>query len=214
MGLVFRSVAFTHWTRNVKNTVRTCKSYALFVICCHSFIFENKHICTDECVSSIPPRRKSSEFDRGRAIAWLQDGVSKREATRRLQVSYSVIVRLNERLRATGRVQERPRSGRPKKTTNREYRFLERQALQTRTACSSIIQRQLRVATHTNISRTTVRKRLHCFGIRPRRPAKRSRLTPADRAARGAFCRRQARWTRPQRAQVRSNRVEIHPEPQ
>ncbi|KAK7106326.1 hypothetical protein V1264_017592 [Littorina saxatilis] len=97
--------------------------------------------------------------------------VLKREVARRLHVSISVIVRLIQRFTATGRVQERRRPGRPKKKTPREDRLIERLALQTRTASSSIIQRQLRVATNTNISQQTIRDRLHGFNLRSRRPA-------------------------------------------
>ncbi|KAK7099179.1 hypothetical protein V1264_012550 [Littorina saxatilis] len=131
----------------------------------------------------MPPRRKLNEFEKGRAVAWFQDGVTKREVARRLHVSISVIVRLIQRFTATGRVQERCRPGRPKKTTPREDRLIERLALQTRTASSSIIRRQLRVATNTNISQQTIRNRLHGFNLRSRRPAVRPRLTPAHRAA-------------------------------
>ncbi|KAK7115972.1 hypothetical protein V1264_001738 [Littorina saxatilis] len=150
----------------------------------------------------MPPRRKLNEFERGRAVAWFQDGVPKREVARRLHVSISVIVRLIQRFTATGRVQERRRPGRPKKTTPREDRLIERLALQTRTASSSIIRRQLRVATNTNISQQTVRNRLRGFNLRSRRPAWRPRLTPAHRAARRAFCRRHVRWACQQWSQV------------
>ena len=150
----------------------------------------------------MPPRRKLSNFDRARAVAWFQDGVTKREVARRLQVSISVIVRLIQRYTATGRVQERRRSGRPKKTNPREDRLIERQALQTRTASSSIIRRHVRVAANINISQQTIRNRLHGFNLRSRRPAVRPRLTPAHRAARRAFCRRHVTWTRHQWSQV------------
>ena len=103
---------------------------------------------------------------------------------------------------ATGRVQERRRSGRPKKTNLREDRLIERQALQTRTASSSIIRRHVRVAANINISQQTIRNRLHGFNLRSRRPAVRPRLTPAHRAANRAFCRRHVRWTRHQWSQV------------
>ena len=88
------------------------------------------------------------------------------------------------------------------KTNPREDRLIERQALQTRTASSSIIRRHVRVAANINISQQTIRNRLHGFNLRSRRPAVRPRLTPAHRAARRAFCRRHVRWTRHQWSQV------------
>ncbi|KAK7091952.1 hypothetical protein V1264_009568 [Littorina saxatilis] len=100
----------------------------------------------------MPPRRKVTTFNKARAIAWLQDGVSKREVGRRLGVSHSVVVRLHQKFQATNSVLERPRSGRPKKTTQREDRFIRRQALQQRGTTANIIRGQLRVATNTNVS--------------------------------------------------------------
>ncbi|KAK7094191.1 hypothetical protein V1264_007846 [Littorina saxatilis] len=116
----------------------------------------------------MPPRRKVTTFNKARAIAWLQDGVSKREVGRRLGVSHSVVVRLHQKFQATNSVLERPRSGRPKKTTQREDRFIRRQALQQRGTTANIIRGQLRVATNTNVSTKTIRKRLHEVGLRSR----------------------------------------------
>lgn len=150
----------------------------------------------------MPPRRKLSEMDRGRAIAWLQEGVVVREVAQRLGVSHSVIIRLRQRLQNTGRVQERPRSGRPKITTPREDRYIERQALQERTRSANNIRRRLRNATNTVVSDQTIRNRLHTANLRARRPAIRPRLTDAHRAARRVWCTQHVRWTREQWAQV------------
>lgn len=151
---------------------------------------------------TMPARQKLTDFNRSRAIAWLQDGISKREVAIRLHVSHSVIVRLHQRYRATHSVQERPRSGRPKKTTPREDRFIERQALQQRNVSANVIRQQLRAATNTNVSQKTIGNRLRSVGLHARRPAVRPRLTAAHRRARLAFCRRHERWTRQHWAQV------------
>ncbi|XP_070203212.1 uncharacterized protein [Littorina saxatilis] len=90
----------------------------------------------------------------------------------------------------------------PKKTTQREDRFIRRQALQQRGTTANITRGQLRVATNTNVSTKTIRKRLHGVGLRSRRPAVRPRLTAAHRQARLAFCHNRARWTRQQWADV------------
>ncbi|KAK7105770.1 hypothetical protein V1264_017105 [Littorina saxatilis] len=44
----------------------------------------------------MPPRRKLSDLDRGRAIGWLQDGVAVKQVALRLAVAPSVIIRLTE----------------------------------------------------------------------------------------------------------------------
>ena len=150
----------------------------------------------------MPPRQKLSDVNRGRVIAWVQDGVSLRQVATRLRVSISVISRLIQRVNATGSAQERPRSGRPRATNAREDRFIHRQALQSRSAPANRIRTRLRAATRVNISCQTIRRRLHEFGPNARRPEVRQRLTPAHKAARLAFCRRHVRWTRQQWANV------------
>ncbi|KAK7106043.1 hypothetical protein V1264_017346 [Littorina saxatilis] len=63
------------------------------------------------------PRRHLNLVDRGRALAWVQEGIRLREIAARLGCSHSVIVRLRQRFLATGSVETRPRSGRPRSTT-------------------------------------------------------------------------------------------------
>lgn len=107
-------------------------------------------------------------------------------------------MRLRDRFQATGMVQERRRSGRPKKTTPREDRFIQRQALQQRNATANVIRHHLRVATNTIISDQTTRNRLHAVNLRSRRAARRPKLTPAHRAARRAWCTGHVRWNHAQ----------------
>ena len=102
-----------------KNSLCTCKDKVLSVNCGHKVGFTNFRFSASHHVLTMPARRKLSTFDRGRAIAWLQDRVSTCQVARRLRVSHSVIVRLHQRFLATNNVDERPRSGCPKKTTPR-----------------------------------------------------------------------------------------------
>ncbi|KAK7103622.1 hypothetical protein V1264_018488 [Littorina saxatilis] len=132
----------------------------------------------------MPPRRKLSDLDRGRAIGWLQDGVVARQVAQRLAVAPSVIIRLKQRFQATGRVQERQRSGRPRVTTQREDRFIQRQAMQQRLATENNIRQRLQATTNTVVSGQTIRNRLHNFGLRARRPVRGTTLTANHRAAR------------------------------
>ena len=106
---------------------------------------------------TLVARQKLSLLDRGTAMGWINNGLSLREISRRLQVSVSVISRLRQRFLATGGFEERPRTGRPRATTAREDRFITRQAQAMRTATAQTIRRQLRNATHTSISTQTVR---------------------------------------------------------
>ncbi|KAK7112332.1 hypothetical protein V1264_011803 [Littorina saxatilis] len=150
----------------------------------------------------MPPRRKLSDLDRGRAIGWLQDGVAARQVAQRLAVAPSVIIRLKQRFHATGRVQERQGSGRPRVTTQREDRFILRQAMQQRMATANNIRQRLQATPNTVVSGETIRNRLHNFGLRARRPVRGTTLTANHRAARRAWCTQHVRWQRQQWARV------------
>ncbi|KAK7099879.1 hypothetical protein V1264_022923 [Littorina saxatilis] len=92
----------------------------------------------------MPPRRRLSDADRGKAVAWLQEGVAVREVGRRLQVTHSVIQRLRDRFNNTGSVQEPRRAGRSRMTTRREDRYVIVSALRNRTATANTLRGQLR----------------------------------------------------------------------
>ena len=63
-----------------------------------------------------------SQLDRGRAIALILQGWSQRDVAQQFGVHESTISRLVQCLRATGRLTDRPRSGRPRVTTQRQDR--------------------------------------------------------------------------------------------
>ena len=147
-------------------------------------------------------RRRISETDRGRALAWLQEGVGVREIGRRLGVSHSVIQRLRDRFSDTGTTEERARSGRPRSTTRRQDRYLVLSALRERTVTANTLRSQLRVATNSTVSDQTVRNRLKEANLRARRSAVRQVLTRAHRRVRLNWARAHVAWTRQQWATV------------
>ena len=150
----------------------------------------------------MPPQRRLSALDQGRALGWLQEGISAREVGRRLGVSDSVIRRLRERFQATGSAEERARSGRPRATSRRDDRSIVLAALRNRTVTARTLRGNLRHAVNVNVSETTIRRRLHESHLRSRAAAVRLPLTPRHRQARVAFCRRQQPWTRQQWGRV------------
>lgn len=190
------------WGDKVKNACCTCKNNALTVICSHKLGSTSQRFSASIHLLTMPSRRKLSTFNQRRAIAWLQDGISKCEVARRLAVSHSVIVRLNQRFLATTDVQERPRSVLRKKTNPREIRFIARPALQDRGTTAKVIRGHLRAATNNNINEKTIRNRLHDARLPSRRPAIRIKLSRAHRRARLAWSRRHFKWTRQEWAQV------------
>ncbi|XP_067659425.1 uncharacterized protein [Haliotis asinina] len=145
----------------------------------------------------MPQRQHLSIEERARAIGWLNEGVSQREAARRLNVRPPVINRLRQRYLQTQTVRDRQRSGRPRVTTGREDRLVVLEALRRRTVTASHL-RQLRTATGTIVSEKTIMNRLRERNLRPRRQAVRPRLLPRHRVARDALARHHLHWTRQQ----------------
>ena len=80
------------------------------------FVSVAQNVC---CLSLLREMVRLSQLDRGRAIALILQGRSQRDVAQQLGVHESTISRLVQRLRATGRLTDRPRSGRPRVTTQR-----------------------------------------------------------------------------------------------
>ncbi|XP_060084988.1 uncharacterized protein LOC132564350 [Ylistrum balloti] len=143
---------------------------------------------------------RMSEVDRGRAIARILQCQSQRLVAQQFGVDESTIAQLVGRLRATGRLADCPRSGRPRVTTQRQdqgIRLLHlRNRFQTATETASHI-----VGTHgRRVCPRTVRNRLREFSLRPLRPYVGPQLTPSRRQRRMQWLRahqfRLARWRR------------------
>ena len=76
-------------------------------------------------MSNAIPRQPGMTFEqRERAIGMLTAGMPTRDVALHFQRHESTVSRLLNRFQQTGKVADRPRSGRPRKTTPREDRFL------------------------------------------------------------------------------------------
>ena len=107
---------------------------------------------------------------RERAIGMLTAGMSARDFPRHFQHHESTISRLLNRFKQTGIVAHRPRSGRPRKTTPREDRFLTTSSRRNRFLSSRKLGRLLRNATGTRVCDRTFRNRLHAARLKACRP--------------------------------------------
>ena len=65
-----------------------------------------------------------TEFQRGRAIALLMQGQRQQQVANHFGVNVSTIERLVRRLRETGHLADRTRSGRPRVTSRRQDRTI------------------------------------------------------------------------------------------
>ena len=133
-----------------------------------------------------------TEVQRGQAIALLMQGQRQQQVARHFGVHVSTIERLVRRLRETGRVADRPRSGRPRVTSQRQDRAIRpalprnRHLTATETAVNTVGSHNRR------IHPKTVRNRLREFGLRARRPNVGLPLDRARRARRMAWVTAQA----------------------
>ena len=106
---------------------------------------------------------------RQRAIGMLTAGMSATDVARHFQRHKSTIGRLLNRFQETGNVADRPRSGRPRKTTPREDRFLTTSSRRNRFLSSRKLGRLLRIATGTRVCDRTIRNRQHAARLKARR---------------------------------------------
>ena len=113
-------------------------------------------------MSNVIPRRPGMSFEqRKRATGMLTAGMSAKDVVRHFQRHEFTISRLLNRFQQTGNVADRPRSGKPRKTTPREDRFLTTSSRRNRFLSSRKLGRWLRNDTGTRVCDRTVRNRLH-----------------------------------------------------
>ena len=122
-------------------------------------------------MSNVIQRRPGMTFEqRERAIGMLTAGMSAQRRCSAFQRHESTISRLLNRFQQTGNVADRPISGRPRKTTPREDRFLTTSSRRNRFLSSRKLDRLLRNATSTRICDRTVSNRLHASRLKACRP--------------------------------------------
>ena len=68
--------------------------------------------------------RKLSDEERAWALGRMETGIHPQDVANQFNVHRSTIIRLRDRHQATGTVSDRPRSGRPKVTTQHEERYI------------------------------------------------------------------------------------------
>ena len=138
-------------------------------------------------------RRKLTIPERWQAVGMHDGGFSHRKVADldHFRVNHSIIVRLMQRFRQTGNVTDRPRAGRPRKTTLREDRFISRRVRQQLFSTAGALRGNL--AFGGNISTRTVIR--HHQRMRARRPIKRPQLTLHHHHARFDWSHGHLGWT-------------------
>ena len=158
------------------------------------FVSVAQNVC---CLSLLREMVRLSQLDRGRAIALILQGPSQRDVAQPFGVHESMISCLVQRLRATGRLTNRPRSGRPCITTQRQDRRIRLVHLCNRLRTATETAREV-IGTHgRRVCPRTIRNRLQEFNLRPRCPYVGPNLTPRQRQRRMQWLRAHApNWFR------------------
>ncbi|XP_052772677.1 uncharacterized protein LOC128211697 [Mya arenaria] len=120
-------------------------------------------------------------------VGMLLAGQTQRHVERQFNVSHFVVGRVWQRYLDIGSVVELAGRGRPRKTTDRDDRYIVNMAKRWRFESAKTLNANFRVASGIRISEQTVRNRLHAANIRTRRPAVRPPLKPGQRRLRWAF---------------------------
>ena len=137
-------------------------------------------------------RRRLSEGQKWQIIGMKNAGLSCRDIGTRLGVNHTVISRLVQKHGLTGQVKDRPRSGRPRKTSARDDRALVYMSNRHPMAGSRYLRQHWNAGVRASTS--TVRRRLKAVGLRARRPIRRPFLTPRHMQERLTWSRMRARW--------------------
>ena len=109
-----------------------------------------------------------SESVRNQIVILSKEGLSQRQIMARLHVSKGAVHGTLKRAAETGSVASKARSGRPKVTTPSEDEYIKLSSLRDRKATSAQIQDLLNKERNNPVSKSTVKRRLLCNGLRGR----------------------------------------------
>nr|XP_022910776.1 uncharacterized protein LOC111421815 [Onthophagus taurus] len=129
-----------------------------------------------------------------RLVALVNDGRGKRYTTRAVGVHEATARKAIRKYEQTGSTARKVGSGRPRKTSPRDDRFLKLRILRNRSNTAVNVQQDLRQIRGVAISKQTVCRHLKEVNLKARRPAKGPKLLPEHRAVRRNFVQNYGEW--------------------
>ncbi|GBO25194.1 Transposable element Tc1 transposase [Araneus ventricosus] len=142
-----------------------------------------------------------TEFERGRVVGIREGGFSLLDIAERLGRNVSTVHDCWKQWSKEGTAARRPRSARPRGTTEREDCRVRRLAVAHRTASAA----EIRAAVGTTVTERTVTNRLLQGQLRARRPVACIPLTPNHCRFRREWCQARAHWRIERRSVVLSD---------
>ncbi|MCJ8740161.1 hypothetical protein PDJAM_G00055700 [Pangasius djambal] len=136
-----------------------------------------------------------SEFQRGTVIGCHLCNKSSREISSLLNIPQTTVSFIITKWKSLGTTATQPRSGRPRKLTERGQRLLKRIVQRGRRLSSQAIATELQTSCDLQISPSTVRRELHGMGFHDRAAASKPHITKCNAKRRMQWCKAHRHWT-------------------
>lgn len=124
-----------------------------------------------------------------------EDGLTIREIATQIKVPFQTVGKIIQKNNKGEPVEDIPRSGRPKKTTNRIDRTIVRKSVADPRKTAVDIAQEINVEHDISISRSTVTRRLSDAGLNGRVAVKKPLISAKNRRLRLEFARAHQHWT-------------------
>jgi transposase len=132
---------------------------------------------------------------RSRISVLIEEGYSSRQIAFREKVAHSTIIRINQKLKSTGSLQNRPKTGRPRLFTKRFERKIIRYILTNECFTAVDIQNKLKIQEKINVSVETIRRILKANGFKSKVKSKKPFLSKKHKQKRLKFAQKYKCWT-------------------
>lgn len=132
---------------------------------------------------------------RERVIKFSEEGKSSREIASLLSIGKSTVNDIIVKYRAGYGLKDRPRSGRPRKTSKKVDRIIKRKSTADVKKTAAEIARDIQDENLANVSRSTVTRRLHDVGLFGRIGIKKPLISKKNKKARLQFAKDHQNWT-------------------
>ena len=143
----------------------------------------------------MPKNRYHTAVEHAQIVTLHQHGLSPRQISKDLGISRTSVQRAIKKFLLEGIYENRKKSGRPRKTSQRDHHTMKRIVARSPTSSCKKIRSNL-LENGVDISLSTVSRRLSKeFGLKSRKPAKKPKLTPRMMKKRFEFARNHIHWT-------------------
>lgn len=148
-------------------------------------------------------KKKNLSIEQRASVVTLdKENYSGRAIAKKLKVSNCAVQEILKKVKETGSVKDKEKSGRPRSTTPRQDRLLKHLSLNNRRATSRVLKRDFSDATGASVSCRTVRRRLQKSGLRGCVAAKKPLRTDTHKRKRLNWCLERKNWTEEQWGKV------------